>query len=251
MKEKGRADISLPTFVKMEENKNENSYLIPGAIVLAGVLIAAAVMYSSTATRSPGPANVGDSVPEAVSGDLTDDDPTLGNPEAPVTIVEFSDFQCPFCRKFYLDTLSEIKEKYVKTGKVKFVYRDFPLTSIHDMAQTYAEAGECADDQGKFWGMHDKIFEEQQKRGSGTVTDFTAADIKRWARELGLDGAKFDSCLNSGKYTAEVDKDFADGQRNGVEGTPATFVNGLLVPGAVPFSQFKALIEEELAKVDR
>lgn len=241
-----------------EETKDQatknNSYLIPGAIVLAGVLIAGAVLYSSNKPAgNPGQANLGDSVAEKTAnvGDLADDDPVLGNPEAPVTIVEFSDFQCPFCRRFYLSTLPEIKEKYVKTGKVKFIYRDFPLTSIHDMAKTYAEAGECADDQGKFWAIHDKIFNEQDKQGVGTVTDYTAADVKRWARELGLDGAKFDQCLDSGKYAAEVEKDFSDGEKAGVQGTPATFVNGRLLAGAVPFAQFKVLIEEELARAGR
>lgn len=240
------------------EEKTENqsaaskdSYLIPGAVVLAGVLIAGAVLYSSNSpTGNLGQANLGESVSEKKEavGDLADDDPVLGNPEAPVTVVEFSDFQCPFCRRFYLSTLSEIKEKYVKTGKVKFIYRDFPLASIHEMAQTYAEAGECADEQGKFWPMHDKIFDEQDKRGAGTVSDYTASDVKLWARELGLDGAKFDQCLDSGKYATEVAKDFSDGEKAGVQGTPATFVNGRLLSGAVPFAQFKVMIEEELAK---
>lgn len=229
----------------------ENSYLVPGAIVVAGVLIASAIMYTNSDTAVPKKEFRGDASP--VSGgsqpvDLADDDPFLGNPDAPITIVEFSDFQCPFCRRLFSQTLPQLEEKYIKSGTVKFVYRDFPLTSIHGLAQTYAEAGECADEQGKFWQMHDKIFEEQDKRGGGTITDFTVGDIKNWAREIGLDGATFDQCLDSGKHADEVAKDFSDGERAGVTGTPATFVNGRLIPGAVPFSEFQKVIEEELAK---
>ncbi len=243
----------------MEENKeqnSENNYLVPGAIIVAGVLIAGAVMYSTGANlRGPAPLGKGPVAPapgESVDaggfrGDLTDDDPMLGSPDAPVTMVEFSDFQCPFCRLLWQDTLPQIKEKYIKTGKVRFVYRDFPL-AFHEMAQKYAEAGECADDQGKFWQMHDKIFEEQAKRGTGTITGITVTDLKQWGREIGLDGVTFDSCLDSGKYKAEVEKDQSDGQAAGVSGTPGTFVNGRLIPGALPYVQFEVIIEEELKK---
>lgn len=242
----------------MEETKatENSSLLVPGAILLAGVLIAGAVVYSNSATRTPGSKNaaaIGQGANplaggEPGIGDLADDDPFLGSPDAPVTLVEFSDFQCPFCRKLFRETLPQIEEKYIKTGKIRFVYRDFPLTSIHEMAQKYAEAGECADDQGKFWKMHDKIFEEQEKVGASTIYDYTVADVKRWAREIGLDGSQFDQCLDSDKYFEEVQKDFRDGELAGVQGTPGTFVNGRLIPGAVPFVKFEAVIEEELKK---
>lgn len=240
----------------MEEEKLEkespNLYLIPGAIIVAGALIAGAVIYTSSPRSLVQPkdsASIGEAAGVIPVSDLGDDDPVLGSPEAPVTIVEFSDFQCPFCRRFYTQTLREIKDQYVKTGKAKFVYRDFPLTSIHDMAQKYAEGAECADEQGKFWLMHDKVFDEQEKLGGGTILEYDVASIKQWAREIGLNGAQFDGCLDAGKYAAEVEKDFADGQRAGVTGTPGTFVNGRLIQGAVPFAQFQAVIEEELKKV--
>ncbi len=241
----------------MEEEKtteNNSAYLIPGAILLAGVLIAGAVIYSNS-TRTPGSkstAAIGQEVSKEekkiAAEDLPDDDPFLGSPNAPVTLVEFSDFQCPFCRKFFREILPEIEEKYIKTGKVRFVYRDFPLSSIHDMAEKYAQAAQCANEQEKFWQMHDKIFVEQEKRGGGTVFDYAVTDVKTWAREIGLNGAQFDQCLDADKYAQEVAKDFSDGQAAGVQGTPATFVNGRLVPGALPFSQFAAVIEEELEK---
>lgn len=245
----------------MEEQENvsatnteplPNSYLIPGAIVVAGVLIAGAVMYSNPG-NAPAVKNQKEqaAVGQAIWDNLADDDPVLGNPDAPVTMVEFSDFQCPFCRRLYTQTLPQIKEQYIKTGKVKFVYRDFPLTSIHDMAQKYAEASECADEQEKFWQMHDKIFNEQEKLGSGTILDFTVSDVKRWAREVGLNGIKFDRCLDSGKYAGEVEKDFRDGDAAGIDGTPGTFINKQLIKGAVPFTQFQAVIESELSKVSK
>lgn len=242
--------MDTPTTSQTPSEKDTPNYLIPGAVVLAGAIIAAAVIYAGN-PRSSAPASSPGTAPRenttGNTGNFADDDPFLGNPEAPVTVVEFSDFQCPFCRQLWRDTLPPLKEKYIKTGKVKFVYRDFPITSIHSMAQTYAEAAECADAQGKFWPMHDKIFEEQDKKGQGTVSGVSTADVKRWAKEIGLDESAFGSCLDSGTYRAEVAGDLADGQAAGVNGTPATFVNGRLISGAVPFAQFESAIEAALA----
>lgn len=168
-----------------------------------------------------------------------DDDPLKGSKNAPVTIIEFSDFQCPYCGRFYSQTLPQIEEKYIKTGKVNFVYRDFPL-SFHQYAQKAAEAAECADEQGKFWEYHNKVFENQQS--------LNIANLKKWALDLNLDESKFNNCLDSGRYEEEVKKDFQDGSTAGVTGTPAFFVNGILVEGAHPFESFKQIIEAELAK---
>lgn len=169
-----------------------------------------------------------------------DDDPVKGSENAPVTIIEFADFQCPFCARFYSQTLPQIEENYIKTGKVKLIYRDFPLSNIHKDAQKAAEAAECADDQDKFWEMHDKIFENQ---GSLSVENF-----KKWAEDLGLDTEEFDDCLDSGKHASEVQNDLRDGSSYGVRGTPAFFVNGILVSGAQPYSVFQQAIEYELNK---
>ncbi|RME53646.1 DsbA family protein [Candidatus Woesearchaeota archaeon] len=170
---------------------------------------------------------------------LMDDDPVKGNPDAPVTIVEFSDYQCPFCGRHFQQTYPQLVKDYIDTGKVKLVYRDFPL-SFHPEAQKAAEAAECAGEQGKYWEMHDKLFQNQQSLG--------VANYKKWARELGLDGSKFDTCLDSGKMANEVKKDMADGQAAGVRGTPSFFINGRPVRGAQPFSVFQGIIEDELAK---
>lgn len=221
--------------------KNQSSpYLIPGAIVAAGLLIAGAVLYSSSPREELPPSAKTANVAQNVPSNLADDDPILGDPNAPVTMVEFGDYQCPFCKRFFETTEKEIIEKYVKTGKVKFVYRDFPLTSIHDMAQKSAEASECADEQGQFWRYHDILYKNQE-----TMSE---PNFKLWAGQLGLNQKQFDSCLDSGKYLEEVEKDFADGQAAGVNGTPASFINGRLVAGALPFAQFEQIIEQELRR---
>jgi len=168
---------------------------------------------------------------------LMDDDAVKGDPNAPVTIIEWSDFECPFCGRFYSQTFGQIDEQYIKTGKVKFVYRDFPL-SFHPQAQKSAEAAECAGEQEKFWEMHDLLFE---KGLAGGVTAF-----KSYAQQIGLDTAKFNTCLDSGAMAAEVKKDMADGAAAGVTGTPGFLVNGKLVSGAQPFSVFQQIIEAEL-----
>ena len=169
-----------------------------------------------------------------------DDDAILGDKNAPITIIESSDFECPFCERFYSQTLPLIKKNYIDTGKAKLVYRDFPL-SFHPNAQKAAEAAECAGEQGKYYEMHDLLFE---KGVSGGINAF-----KQYAKDLGLNITKFNECLNSGKYADEVQKDFQDGQSYGVSGTPTFFINGIKVVGAQPYSVFEQIIEQELKKV--
>lgn len=170
---------------------------------------------------------------------LLDDDAVKGDPKAPVTIIEFSDYECPFCARFYSQTYLQIEEQYIKTGKVKLIYRDFPL-SFHAQAQKAAEAAECAGEQGKYYEMHNKLFEEGVQGG--------VASFKQFAKDLSLSTTKFNDCLDKGKMAAEVQKDFLDGQRAGIQGTPGFFVNGQLISGAQPFSVFQQVIEAELAK---
>ncbi len=187
--------------------------------------------------------------------ELADDDAYLGNKDAPVTVVVFSDYQCPFCgasegtnedliNRFrasdptWEPAIPKIREKYIDNGKVKFVFRDFPLKSIHPYAEKAAEAAECAGEQGKYWEMHDKLFEEGVEGGVDTY--------KQYASDIGLDRNLFDECIDSGKMEAEVNKDLADGSSLGVRGTPAFFVNGRLMSGALPFSEIEKVIEAEL-----
>jgi protein-disulfide isomerase len=168
---------------------------------------------------------------------LADDDPVKGDPDAPVTIIEWSDFECPFCSRFYSQTSGLIEENYIDTGKVKLVFRDFPL-GFHQNAQKAAEAAECADDQGKFWEMHDKIFENQQV--------ISTENFKKWASEFGINTDEFNECLDSGKYEAEVQKDMTDGSAAGIRGTPGFIINGQLVSGAQPYANFEAIIDAAL-----
>lgn len=217
------------------------------AILATGVMISSSLLYSNGAGSKSGLAKIEQDPQGNVRVDVSaDDDPSLGNKNAKVTVIEFSDYQCPFCRTFWKESFSQLKKEYIDTGKVKFVYRDYPL-SFHPMAEPSAQAGECADEQGKYWEFHDKIFGEEDKKGQGTVT-YTVQDLKLWASQIGLNQVKFNQCLDSGKYKAEVQKDFDDGNSAGVSGTPSIFINGRLVVGAQPYASFKAIIDEELKK---
>ncbi len=173
-----------------------------------------------------------------------------GSDEAEIVIIEYSDYQCPFCRSWYSESKSQLDKEYIETGKVQFIYKDFPL-SFHPMAQTYAEAARCAGDQEKYWEMHDKIFDEQNKFGQGTISNITQENIKSWATELGMNAATFNSCLDSGKYAQAIQSNFAEGQQVGVSGTPSFIIgkrngSGQLIVGAQPYSVFKSAIEANL-----
>ena len=163
--------------------------------------------------------------------------PVLGSEDAPVTIIEFSDFECPFCTRWYTETKGQLEEQYINTGKVKLVYMHYPL-NFHPEAVPAALASECAYEQGKFWEYHDLIFENPGSLGT--------ASYKRWAGDLGLDQEQFDECYDSGKYDAEVKADLSEGQNAGIRGTPGFLVNGRLISGAQPFAVFQQAIEAEL-----
>ncbi|HWV39327.1 MAG TPA: thioredoxin domain-containing protein [Vulgatibacter sp.] len=165
--------------------------------------------------------------------------PSKGPADAPVTIVAFSDFQCPFCSRVN-PTLTQVLDTY--EDQVRLVFRDFPLP-FHDKAQKAAEAGHCAAEQGKFWEMHDQMFANQR------ALDVPA--LKGYAKEVGVDEAKFDECLDGGKMAELVKKNMADGQDAGVTGTPAFFINGKMLSGALPFEEFKRAIDAELVRLGK
>jgi protein-disulfide isomerase len=179
----------------------------------------------------------GGTSPSAAVSSEANDDPVWGPEDAPVVMVEFSDFQCPYCHRFATETLPQIRQTY--GDKVRFIYRDFPLSSIHPQAEKAAEAGQCAQEQGKFWELHDLMFENQ----GALMVD----DLKGYAQEAGLDAATFSDCLDSGKTAQEIQRDYQDGQVAGVTGTPGFLVNGVLVVGAQPFSVFQQVLDQLLA----
>ena len=163
------------------------------------------------------------------------DDPVRGPADAPITIVEFSEYQCPFCGRV-TPTLKALQAKY--PGKLRIVYKDFPLQN-HLQAPKAAEAAHCAGDQGKYWELHDRLFANQQQ--------LQVADLKKHAGAVGLDQATFDQCLDSGKHAARVQEDVELGNAMGVSSTPTLYINGRLVTGAQPQALFESIIDEELA----
>jgi protein-disulfide isomerase len=166
-----------------------------------------------------------------------DDDPVFGPAEAPITIIEFSDFECPFCRKWHVEVWPELQATY--GDQIRLVYRDFPLTNIHDNAVSAAAAANCALEQEMYWPFSEKLFSMKLNLGRTTY--------QTYAEELGLDMDMFNECLEGGRYVAEVEGDFEYATGLGIRSTPTFFVNGIPVVGAQPFEVFKNLIDRELA----
>ncbi len=165
-----------------------------------------------------------------------DDDPVLGKDSAPITIVAFSDYECPYCSRAE-ETVKKVLSSY--EGQVRVVFRDYPL-DFHKNAAKAAEAAGCAHEQGKFSAMHDKLFQNQRALGKEQLVGY--------AEQIGLEMGEFNECLDSGRRASEVQADFEDGSAVGVNGTPAFFINGRLLSGAQPFEAFAAVIDEELAR---
>lgn len=168
---------------------------------------------------------------------VTADDNAIGPDDAKITLIEYSDFECPYCQK-HQETLEQILEEY--GDDVRLVFRHFPL-SFHANARSAALAAECAAEQGKFWEMHDLIFEANVNGEMGTD------QWKDYAKDLGLNTGKFNECLDSEKYAEKINEQMQDGMAAGVRGTPATFVNGGMVSGALPYDTFKQILDQELA----
>lgn len=191
-----------------------------------------------------------DTTPQKVS---IDDDPVLGDKNAKVTLIDFTDYECPFCKRYYDQTFAQIKKDYVDTGKVKYVVRDLPL-SFHQNAHMQAQAAECARDQGGdqvYFKYHDEIFKRTSSGGTGLAND----QLSVIANDLGLNGDTLQSCLDTGKYKDEVDKDLADASKVGASGTPTFFIGkssndgiitGTKIVGAQPYSAFQTEIDKQL-----
>ncbi|MDP3992437.1 MAG: DsbA family protein [Nanoarchaeota archaeon] len=175
---------------------------------------------------------------------IEDNDPVLGDPNAGISIIEFSDFQCPYCKRAFEGAIADFKNSdYFTSGQVNLIYKHFPLSG-HQNAQGAAEASLCAQAQGKFWEMHDLIFQNSQGDGTGLAI----SDLKQYASQLGLNTAEFNTCLDDGTFTSEVRKELAQGTSVGISGTPGFVIvntetgDATSISGAYPWSQFEAAI---------
>ncbi len=214
--------------------KNNGFKQIAAAIIIVGVFIAGAILIKSKTPTSVNPTT--DKKAEIAQIDpVTASDHVLGNAGAKVVMVEYADFQCPFCGKFFTETTQPVIENYVKTGKIQFVYRDFAFLGPESVKS--AEAAWCAGDQNKYWEFHDYLFTHQNGENKGGFAD---ANLKAFAKTLGLDTTAFNQCLDSGKYTKVVTDSTTNAGKAGVQSTPNSFIlkNGKVVDtveGAYPF----------------
>ena len=236
--------------VRRQRDRRRKKQLGYGLAAILGVILLVAVGSQFVTLNVSSPSPSGDSVD--ASQISLDGEPMLGDENAPVTVVEFADYQCPFCRKFSLQTFDQLKANYIDTGKVRFVYKDFPLEQMHDRAIEMAEAANCAADQGKYWEMNKKLFNEQQEISPGRMARFSADKIPQWAEEIGLNMDEFNQCTSASEYEAEAREDLQEGQKLGVTGTPTFFVyadgdaTATKIGGAQPYSKFKQIIDGKM-----
>ncbi|MBI4037211.1 DsbA family protein [Candidatus Daviesbacteria bacterium] len=225
------------------------SIIIGLAILISGGVIKPQILKTGTNQAANLPANNTPPVaqPTAAPGAKVNVEaghlPAKGNPAAKVSIIEFADFQCPFCERFFSQVGQNIIKDYVDTGKAKFSFRHYAF--LGQESTWAAEASECANEQGKFWEYHDYLYNHQGQENSGA---FAKDKLEGFAQTLGLNTEQFKNCLETDKYADKVKADLADGQKAGVNGTPATFINGQLISGAAPYANFKIAIDGELAK---
>lgn len=242
---------------KTEDKKNLITYIIFGLLVISafanGSLYTKVKMLEKGGGTAQAPSNnqaaaqpQGQPAPPAKADiKVSNNDFTLGSPNAKVVIVEYTDYQCPFCKRYYDTSYQDIKKEYIDSGKARLVVREYPLTMLHANAQKAAEAAQCAGDQKKYFEYHDKLFTTQDtwanNSGETAVTAF-----KQYAQQLGLNTANFSACLDTGKFAQKITDSIAEGTKYGVQGTPAFFINGNLLSGAQPFASFKSVIDSEL-----
>jgi len=223
---------------------------IVGTMALAGPVgcsTPAPVATSTPMVPTSAPEETPEETPEATREPLIplDDDPVLGSPDAPVTIIEYSDYLCPFCSRFVLETMPLIEEEYIDNGQVKLVFRDFPLHG--QPAVVAAVVAECAGAQDKFWEMHVLLFDRMEEWPQG---EDILATFRGYAEEIEIDGDEFVNCYKLGTPVEGIQEDYNLGVQDGVTGTPTFLINGTLVVGAQPFEEFQRVIEEELAESD-
>lgn len=239
--------------IKQSETKTQHkpaylSFLLPGAIVIAAIIVSITLIFGKNLNGSKDVAQIGNA-PEgqAKPADIkiNANDHVLGNKDAKITIVEYSDFRCPFCERFFVQVGAQLIKDYVDTGKARFIFRHFAF--LGPQSTWAAEASECANEQGKFWEFHDWLYKNQAPETDQNF--YSKNNLIKYAGQLGLNTNQFASCLNSDKYSQRVADDLASGQAAGVTGTPATFINGTMIVGVKPtqpYDAFKQAIESFL-----
>lgn len=237
-----------------EKQEKSSSFMLPASILVAGVLIAGSVIYSAgkkapNSAPQPAAGNVQAAAPTADLAkalEIGGRDVILGDPKAPVTLIEYGDYQCPFCGRMFTGVEPQLREEYIKTGKVKMVYRNFQFLGTE--STNAGASAECAKDQGKFWTYHDALYTAEIKDGQENSGNLNKALFVKLAGDAGLDVPAFTSCYDSGKYTAQVEKDRNAASAIGVNSTPTNYINGQMVQGAQPYSAFKSVIDIALQK---
>ncbi|NUN11771.1 DsbA family protein [Candidatus Micrarchaeota archaeon] len=250
-----------------KEESNSSIMILAGSILFSTLLLSGVVFFSANnvatslsglslnaapnqVQATPTPIQEPD-VPEVLSAAQVEAlyaqaAATLGDEDAKVTILEFSDYQCPFCRRHFNTAAKQILSEYVESGKVKIAWLDFPL-SFHPMAVPSANAVRCAGEQGKYWEAHDAVFEGQNQMDPVQTVDYKIEDVKKWI--AGVDGINTDelnACIDSGKYASEVTANFNAGVDAGIQGTPGFIINGVLFSGAQPIEAFRQVIDAQL-----
>ncbi len=230
--------------------EKKNDYLLIASILIAAILIGGALIYSK-GLKNTGNENQQANLQETTqkqSKPQIDDDVILGDVNAPITIFIFSDYQCPFCGKFFTETELLLRKNYVETGKAKMVYKDLAFLGTESTAAS--QAAECAKEQGKFWQYHDALFEAEIKDGKENNGNLNRDLFKKTASDLKMNVDEFLACLDSSKYAAEVQGDAQEA--NSVMGqkisTPTIFINDQMIQGAYPYSVFSQVIDQILAK---
>lgn len=234
------------------DDPKSNKFVVPGAIIIAGLIIAGAIYYDRKTPLGNAPSQNQAAAPAASPLDnlkpVTTKDHILGNPDAPVTIVSFTDFECPFCKRFHI-TMKQIMDEYGASGKVKWVLRELPLIQLHSKAKNEAVAAECASELGgndAFWKYLDRLFDITPSNNG-----LDPNELPKIAEYIGLDKTKFEACLTSGKFDQLIDEETQDGINSGAQGTPYSVIIGpngqkSVIPGALPYEQIKQAIDEIL-----
>jgi len=244
------------------ENEIKSELILPASIILGAILISGSILYAGgipaqkNTTSTGGSSDTSADITQALKLDKRD--VVQGDSNAPVTVIEYADYQCPFCERFFTQVETQIKQSYIDTGKVKFVYRNFPFLDTdpqtgqpggYKESHLTAEAAECSKDQGKFWQFHDLLYVAEGKDAKENNGNLNRALFIQLATQAGMNTGTFTQCFDSHKYAATILSDAQSAGKVGVNGTPTVFVNGARLSGvdpANPSGQYKAAIDNAL-----